>query len=293
MKSRATCGGAVALMCLITCGDAMAKSEVSLTIDAIADSDSGSGFDADFYFAPNEHWGIGAGAGKSDAQTGGTSFSGHTLRLNTDLTLGPVNISLGTQQWQDTTHLNSRSTLGQVSWMADNGLSLAALIDDRNLEIKYQRRLLQNQRLPAQVTIAGTGFGGDLGYFGANWSSGIRYMAYNYGSSLDRVRAIALLPTTTEFPVIQALANSVLSRAAGMPDSEITVHAGRTFKHSSLSGEWLWQRDAITQSDINTVALRHERKFTPHLELSTTLGFSRGGSQDTVGFGELALTIRN
>jgi hypothetical protein len=101
-----------------------------------------------------------------------------------------------------------------------------------------------------------------------------------------------LLPTTAEFPFIQALANSVLSRAAGMPDSEIALHMGRTLTRSSLRGEWLLQKDAITQSDVNTVSLRHDRKFTPHLGLSTTLGFSRGG-QGTVGFGELALTIRN
>jgi hypothetical protein len=283
---------ATAFLVAINCPDkAQAQSSASLTVSGFTDSQSGTSFDADAYFAPNHYWSIGGGVGQSDSNLPGSEFSGKSLRLSTDVTLGNFNASVFAQQWKDASKLDSVSTQGQFTWTI-GGFGVAAIIDDRTLKVHYEVRAPLNQTRPARVDFDGTGYGADLSYFGEQWNVSIRSIHYGYGPSLARVRAAFNAPTTQDFPRVQALIDSIVTRAAGAPERELSIGFGRSLKRSSLQGQWMLQRDALTQTDINSVSLRHGYKFTPHIELGTTLGFSKSSSIDSVAFGGLALTLR-
>jgi hypothetical protein len=110
---------------------------------------------------------------------------------------------------------------------------------------------------------------------------------------MDRVQAILAASTTDEFPRVQLLGDSIVTRVAGAPEREMSATLGRQFSRSSLQGDWVWQRDALTQTDVNSLSLTHGYQFGRHVEMNTTLGFSEGGSAGTMAFGGLSVTFRN
>lgn len=285
-------GTLLSFVLLTACGASHAQSSAALTLSGYADSSSGSSYDADAYFSPSTHWSIGGGIGHSNSELSGADFSGDSLRLNTDVTLGGFNASVALQRWKDSTQLTSDSTEGQLTWTAVNGLGLAAIVDDRSLTVKYQVRALAGQTRPLQVDFDGTGYGGELSYLGERWNAAVRGVFYSYGPSLARVRAAANAPTTTEFPRLSALVDSIITRGVSAPDHELSVTLGRTLTRSSLQANWVLQRDALTGADSMSLSLRHGYRFTPHVELATTLGMSDGDSYDSTAFGGLALTLR-
>ena len=282
----------LSLALLVSCAASHAQSSASLTLSGYADSSNGSSYDADAYFSPSTHWSIGGGIGHSNSELSGAEFSGESLRFNTDVTLGSVNASAAVQRWRDSSQLTSDSTEGQLMWSASNGLGLAAIVDNRNLTVKYQVRALASQTRPLQVDFDGTGYGGELSYFGERWNSAIRGVFYSYGPSLARVRAAASAPTTTEFPRLSALVDSIITRGVNAPEHELSFTLGRTLTRSSLQMDWVLQRDALTLADSMSLSLRHGYRFTPYVELATTLGMSDGDTYDSVAFGGLALTLR-
>ena len=85
---------------------------------------------------------------------------------------------------------------------------------------------------------------------------------------------------------------SLVTQAAGAPDREIGVSLGREFSRSSLQGEWLLLRDALTGEQTNSLSLIHSYRISKHLEMDTTLGLSDGAADGTLAFGGLAFRIR-
>ena len=293
MKHSSLCRGLVAALSLLAITNfGHAASTASLTLGGLMDSEDGRGYDADAFFAPNDHWSFGAGIGHSQSKLTGAEFSGRSLRFNTEVTVSSFSFGVAAQNWKDSNQLDSDAMQGQLTWTGVSGFSIGALFDDRKLKVQYQARAPQNQTRPATITFDGTGYGADLAYFGEQWNAGVRYIDYSYGPSLARVQAVIDSPTTTEFPRVQALVDSILTRAAGAPDREISATFGRALKRTSLQGEWLMQRDALTQTDINSFSVRFGLRFNPHMELTTTLGMTAGGDSDNATFGGLALTLR-
>jgi hypothetical protein len=86
--------------------------------------------------------------------------------------------------------------------------------------------------------------------------------------------------------------DSIITRGVNAPAHELSFTLGRTLTRSSLQMDWVLQRDALTLADAMSLSLRHGYRFTPHVELATTLGMSDGDTYDSVAFGGLALTLR-
>jgi hypothetical protein len=265
----------------------------SMTVAGLVDGEHGTSYDIDARFSPTANWSVGAGAGHSETELSGTDFSGTTVRFSTDVAWSGFNAGLSLQRWKDSDQVASDSRRGQVGWMSDSGLALSALIDDRRLTVDYVASVAGGGTRPAQVEFNGTGWGADLAFFGDEWNAGLRFLDYSYGRSMARVRAILNAPTTDRFPLLQVLINSVVTQAAGAPDRELSATLGREFSRSSLQGDWVRQRDALTRTDINSLSLTHGYEFNQHLEINTTLGYSGGGGNGTIAFAGLALTLRN
>ena len=270
---------------------ALASPAASLTLAGTVDSQDGTGTDLDAWWAPNDTWSIGGGVGKSDSGAAGEAFSGTSLRLNSDLVLGRFNVGASASSWDDPDQLTTRATQAELGWTADNGLSISAIFEDRSMTVRYEGRVA-NQRRDQRVDFDGTGHGVGIAWFGEEWNAGVQYMGYGYGPSLARVRSIMTSATTTQFPRLQALVDSILTRAAGAPSREISLSLGRDLTRSSLRGQWLQQRDALTLTDINSFSLSHDYRFASHWALETTLGLSEGGALGTIGFGGFAITLR-
>jgi hypothetical protein len=264
----------------------------SVTLGTLADSEEGLSYGLDGRFSPTDNWSVGAGVGRNESSVGGEKFAGTSLRVSTDLVMGAWFTGVSVQRWKDSNQLRSTTVLGELGWMAANGLSVSALVDDRNLTVDYAVTVLGQLR-EAQIDFKGTGFGVDISWFGANWNLGARFIDYSYGRSVDRVRAAIESASTERFPRVNFLLDSIVTRAAGAPDQQFVATLGRQFSRSSLQGDWAMQRDALTHDRVNSLSLTHGYEIGAKLRLDTTLGFSDADGGGTVAFGGLALTLRN
>jgi hypothetical protein len=265
----------------------------SLSVAGLLDGEDGTALNVDARLPLGDAWSVSAGAGKGESNVEGSEFSGTTLRASADVNVGGFGASLALQRWKDSSQLESASVRGQMGWTTDAGWSFSALVDDRRLTIDYSFTGPQGVVREAEVEFNGTGLGADVSWFGEQWNAGVRFLDYDYGRSMDRVQAALNAPTTTRAPRVQLLANSIVTRAAGAPEREISATLGRQFSRSSLQGDWVLQRDALSGTDVNSLSLTHGYEISRHVEVDTTLGFSDGGAGGTIAFAGLALTLRN
>lgn len=279
-----------AALAVLSCATATAGA-ASVTVAGLADSEDGFSYGVDALFSPTAAWSVGAGAGRQESSVGGASFSGTSLRGSTEFTFGAFSAGLSLQHWKDSNQLKSTTVRGQLGWMSANGLSLSALFDARSMEVQYTATVLG---LPqdSRIDFDGFGVGADVSWFGAEWNLGARFIEYDYGRSVDRVRAVIEATSTQRFPRLESLLGTIVTRASGAPDRQLAATAGRQFSSSSLQGDWTMQRDALTGDRINSFALTHGYRFTEALRLDTTAGHSDNDAGDSAFFGGLALTWR-
>jgi hypothetical protein len=263
----------------------------SVTFATLADTDDGLSYGVSGLFSPTDHWSIGAGVEQSETHVGGADFSGTSLRLSTDLTLGGFMAGASVRRWEDSNQVKSTTVQAELGWMAENGLSLSALVDDRDMRVEYTTTVLGVTR-PAHIEFKGTGFGADISWFGTEWNLGARYLDYTYGHSVTRVRAAMTSTSTERFPRVDSLLDSIVTRAVGAPDRQYTATLGRRFEHSSLQGDWVVQRDSLTHSSVRTLSATWGHEITPRLWLDATAGYSDAESDDSTMFGGLSLTLR-
>jgi hypothetical protein len=282
-----------AITCLSLSAAATAADGTALiTVAGLADSESGTSFDADAYWGPTANWGVGLGVGKIESNLPGADFSGTSFRGSSDVTIGRLNARAGFRQWEDSSQIDSDAGTFEMSWLFDSGLSVALLYEDRSLATTYQVSGPLGRRRNQTLDLDGSGWGADLSWFGDEWQAGIRYLDLGYGSTLDRLRTAISSPQTLRFPGIQSLVDTVLTRNIAPIDYEFSALLGRSFDRASLRGEWFLQRDALTGQDIQSFSLRYGYRFTDHVELGLTGGLLDASFGGSIGFGGLALTLR-
>lgn len=264
----------------------------SLTIAALADGESGHVLDLDGRLEVNDHWALGGGAGHGESSLEGEKFSASSLRLATDLQFGGFFMTADAERWNDSGQLRATTLRGEIGWMSASGLAISAIVADRQLDIDYTVTILDQTR-EFQVDLDGTGFGGDLSFLGGSWSAGLRYMEYDYGRRVARVRDIRDAAETGRFPRLQRLIASVATRAAGAPDREVAFIVSRQFARHYLSGDWQMQRDAVSGDDTHTFGVTFGVELGERFVLDTLAGLSDSGSTGAVPWGGLALTLRS
>ena len=286
-------GVAIAGLCAAVMGAAgTVRAEGSLTLSGLFDSDQGRSLDADARWAPLPAWTLGAGVGQGKSGLEGSDLSGTSLRASSDVYLGGFDAGVSMQRWKDSSDLKTSSVRGQAGWTFDSGVGIHALFDDRSLDITYTRQPLVGAARQSTVQFDGTGYGAELAFIGTRVNAAVHFIDYGYGRSMTRVRGVLAATDTTRFPRLQALVASMATRAAGAPDREIGVSLGREFSRSSVQGEWLLMRDALSGENTNSLSLIHSYRISKHLEMDTTLGLSDGAADGTLAFGGLAFRIR-
>lgn len=280
----------VVALCAITMHGVSANA-ASVTLSTLADTEEGLSYGVSGQFSPTEHWSVGAGVEQSETQLGGADFSGTALRLSTDVSLGGFMAGASVRRWKDSSQVKSTTVLAELGWMAENGLSLSVLLDDRNVTVQYTTTVLGETR-SASIDFNGTGYGADISFYGADWILGARYLDYDYGRSVTRVRAAIESTSTERFPRVDSLLGSIVTRASGAPDRQFLATVGRSFGNSSLQVDWTLQRDALTHEKVKSVSGTWGYGISASLWLDTTAGVSDVAGGDSLVFGGLALTWR-
>lgn len=261
----------------------------SLTVSGLIDAEEGRSVDLDGRLSLNEAWDVGAGIGHGESAIDEQRFSGTGLRAFTDVQLGSFLLGASAERWKDSGQLRATVLRGDAGWMSDSGLALSGLIVDRELSITYTATLAGQTR-DFEVKLQGTGFGAEIGWIGEQWSASARYVGYDYGSNVDRIRNLLDASSTDRFPRLQRLLQSMATRAAGAPDRELSLLLGRQFGGTSLSVDWQLQRDAVTRDKTWSSGLSAGFDLNRHWLLDTAVGVSDSPALDTVAWASVVIT---
>jgi hypothetical protein len=266
----------------------------SLSLGAVADNENGRSISLGGRFAPVETLTLGANIGHSRAQleAGGEEFSGTSLGISADLDFGAFFAHASGDRWTDSNALRSTVLNGELGWMSTTGVALAALVTDRDMRVTYYTATVLGQPRERNIDFEGTGFGADLAYYGETWTAGVRFLEYDYGRSVARVRAAIDAAGTERFPRLDQLIGSVVTRAAGTPDRELSLLLGRQFAKNSLTAVLQWQRDALTGDESKSAGLTLGMRPAASLGVDISAGASKSEAGTALWAG-LTLTLRS
>ncbi len=279
---------------LLGAGLAAQASANSLTISGLADNDDGRSFDLRGRYAPIESLVLGASVGHSRSQLDGDAeeLAGTTFGAVADVDIDAFFINATADRWRDSGTLRSTALHGELGWMSDAGIAIAALVTNHAMRVTYTNTLLGQTR-ERDIDYSGTGFGADLSYYGEAWTAGVRFLDYDYGDEVERARAVLNSGNTSRFPQLQQLFGSMATQAAGAPDREASAVLGRQFTHWSLTADVQWQRDALTADKTRGAGLTLGLMPAKYLDVNIGAGANKGGDAGTVSWVSLSLTLHD
>lgn len=264
----------------------------SLSLAGLVDGDDGTVVDIDGAASLTDNWIIGAGAGRGDSTAGGETFSGTSLRARTDVQFGAWFIHADVDRWKDSGQLRSTTWRAGLGWLHHSGLAAGVLLVDRNIDITYT--LASGAGAPErQARLEGTGIGAGLDWFGESWTVGARYVGYDYGRNVDRIRALRNAAAAGRFPRLRDLIASIATRAAGAPDREMSLFVDRRQGRFHIGADWQQQRDAVTRGVIDSAGITAGLEFAGRFTVDVMAGGSRDDVAGTVPWGGVALTLRS
>jgi len=264
----------------------------SLTLGGVVDEDSGKSFDLGGRFQATPAWTLGAGVGHSESKFDDQQFSGSSFNVSSDLALGAFFIGASANRWKDSGELRATVLRGELGWMSEAGVAISALVTSRATRIDYTVTFLGQTR-ERQIDFEGTGFGGDVSYLGEQWTAGVRFLSYDYGNNVERVRAAMESGDTERFPTLARLFGSVATQAAGSPDRELSFMLGREFGKVSVTADMQLLRDALTGGKTNSGGLTLGFKPTPRFSVDVSAGVTDSDVVGNVPWAGLSLTLRS
>ncbi|MDQ2639590.1 MAG: hypothetical protein M3Y79_03275 [Pseudomonadota bacterium] len=264
----------------------------TLSLAGLVDGDGGNILDVDGSIPLTENWIIGAGAGRGDSSVEGERFSGTSLRARADVQLGSLFANADVERWKDSGQLRATTWRAGLGWLGESGLAASLLVVDRRLDITYTVMQAESTR-ERQIRLEGNGFGAELGWFGESWTAGARYVDYDYGRNVARIRAARDAAATRRFPRLQQLIASIATRAAGAPDREMSLFVDRSMGRLHLGADWQQQRDAVTRDVIDSAGITLGMEFADRFSVDVMAGGSRDDAAGTVPWGGVALTLRS
>jgi hypothetical protein len=263
----------------------------SLTMTGLIDGDQGRSVDLHGSLPINESWSIGAGVGHGESSFEADDFSGTSLRASTDVQLGAFFVAASGERWTDSGQLRATTLRGELGWMSAAGLAFSALLADRNLDVTYAATL-RGQVRERDISLDGTGLGASVAWFGDEWTASLRYVDYDYGQSVQRVRAVLDGADTVRFPRLSQLLGSMATRAASAADREVGIALARQFTHASVGADLQVERDALTAENTHSLGVTLGLAFNKRIALDTTVGVTDGGASTTEPWASVALTLR-
>ncbi len=264
----------------------------TVTGSAYVDQDSGESYDLDLRLRPSDAWSVSAGIGRSATAGVGNDFDGTSWRASAGWQGERLGVALNTRNWRDGGQFESRNIGADFTVLLPAGFVLTGLLRQRDLDLDYTITGALGRVFPASASFTGRGYGAELGWSNQAWNASVRAVGYSYDDALDRVIAAAAAPTTRFFPRVQALADSMLTRAFGATERELSVSVDRSFARSGLRLDLSNSREALTGTTANGIAASYRYTISPRVEFEGTVGVSDGDSLDAVTYGGLAATLR-
>jgi hypothetical protein len=271
---------------------AQAATAVSLTASGYADESGGNSLDLDLALRVGNGWSLWAGGGRSTAESPGTEFAGTAWRIGGGWQGERVGFDLSARDWNDAEQFGSRTLGADFTVQLPAGFSVTALARQRDLDVRYTVTTVLGRTASASNAFDGSGFGAEVSWVNERWAMFARAVSYDYDDSLDAVRAAIASPATRLFPRLQALTDSMLTRATGTTDREYGFTVDRSFARSGLRLDLAESRDALTGESVTGASLSLRYTISPRAEIEATAGQSAADLSGSSAFGGLALTLR-
>jgi hypothetical protein len=264
----------------------------SLTLGGVLDDDNGKSFDLSGRIEATRTWTLGAGVGHSQSKFDDQEFSGNSFNVSSDLALGAFFIGASANRWKDSGELRATVLRGELGWMSEAGIALSALVTNRATRVDYTVTFLGQPR-ERQIDFEGTGFGGDVSWLGEQWTAGVRFLSYDYGNNVDRVRQAMESGDTQRFPALSRLIGSVATQTAGSPDRELSFMLGREFGKVSMTADVQLLRDALTGDKTKSGGLTVGFKPTPRFSVDVSGGVTDSDVAGNIPWAGLSFTLRS
>ena len=287
----------IASACLVTglaalvASPAHASPTADVSLGAFVDDTSGTSFDLSGSFSPNEWWTLSAGIGQSKSSQDLADLTGRVVHASAQVAGKSLGSRLSFSNWDDSGSFQSQTIGGQFFWR-NGGLQLSALLENRRLDVDYTI-VLPLRRIPQSQSFDGNGYGAEVSYYGERWGGYVRGLTYDYDAALDRLIAASQLPNLEQFPRIQALVGSLLTRTAGAQDYDLSAGIDRAFQRSGVRLDLWRSRDAITGADSQDISVSYRYSISPRVEIEGSVGVTDSDNFDSLTHGGLTLTFRN
>lgn len=282
-----------ATLSLVALPAAQAAPGFSMQASAFVDDADGTSFDVAAQFRPSESLTLSIGGGQSDTSADATDFSGSSLHGGVDLHRGRFGAALHASRWEDSDQFSSRIVSGELSWTFAESFEVALLLEDRALEVDYTVTGPLGRLVAQNAGFSGNGLGARVSWVGEQWSAYAGGTRYDYDDRLDRLVTASRLPTTSSFPRIAALVNSVLTRTAGAIDHQASVGLERAFARAGIGADVTLSSDALSDTDSTSYSASFRYDLTTHWGVDATLGMTETDGFDSVGFAGLGFSYRN
>jgi hypothetical protein len=262
-----------------------------VTLAAFADEASGSDFSLDARLVPSAWWTLSAGVGRSESSDNFADLGGTALRAAADLHGENLGLSISYNGWDDGDSFESR-TLGARVYYRQGGFQGGLIVEERNIDVSYSFSVL-GRAISTSQDFGGEGFGATLSYYGDQWGGYLRGVSYSYDENLSRLLTAVGQPNVTRFPRIAALSASLLTRAAGVLQSDVSAGIDRAFVRSGLRLDASFAKDAITGADSTGASVSYRYRISSRVEIEGTLGVTDTDGFDSLTYGGVALSLRN
>lgn len=271
-------------------GSAAAKADYDLTLSALADDDGGINYDAALAYAANEHWTLGATLGHFTSSAQFSDFSGNSYGLSADVHNSRFGARLGWRSWQDSNDFESRVGSGKFYWRRD-ALEVGLLLEQRDFNVQYSF-LLANRPVSRTASFSGDGVGLSVSWYGDVWGGYGQYQDNSYDQKLTNSLSLVSVNPLTR-PRLAALSASILSRASGVTDNELSVGLERSFKRSALRVDAYQSKDQISGGDTTGVSLGYRYSITSSVSIEATVGGADSDGFDNQMYGGVSVSFRH
>ncbi|MGQ0836282.1 MAG: hypothetical protein ACT4O5_15460 [Gammaproteobacteria bacterium] len=266
-----------------------ADTELDLAIALFADAEGGTSLDVDASLAPTGWLTLSAGAGTSDASSGGAELGGTAMRGSIDLHSQRFGVQTYLRSWSDDDEFDSQ-TLGARAYFRSGGFTAAFIGEGQDLDVGFTVLVL-GRPVERSASFESTGVGAGVSYYGRTWGGYLEGVAYDYDEQFDAAIAASRSPGIARFPRVQALVGSVLTLTQGALDHELTAGVERMFSRSSLRLDWVTVEDAIDGLRADSVSGAWRYSFTRAIDLELTLGVSDSETLDSLAFGGVTFML--
>jgi hypothetical protein len=279
------------LAALGTAALAYAEPQYSVSASAFADDAENTSYDLAANVLPNEYLTLSGAIGRSETDGRYADLDGDLLRAAIDVHNARFGARFVWTQWEDSSRYESR-TPQLTLYVSHEAWQFGLIAAQRDISIGYTLRTL-NGPVDRSFDFSGTGFGASVNWFSARWGAYLEGVAYDYGSDLDRLAAVAGSPLVERFPALEGLVGTILVQAESALDYQASAGIERVFARSTLSLDAFVVKGALDGAVGRSLGSTFRYGATRLLDLEFTIGLNDTDGFDTTFFGGVAITLHN